>query len=65
VEDAGGDLRTLAERRAQHLQRLAVRYEDERFVSRIPPASRLRNQPLETWVVGVHRVRLLAKRAVV
>ena len=65
MEDAGRDLRTLAERGAQHLQRLAVRHEDERLVSRIAPARRLRRQPLEARVAGVHGVGLLTKRAVV
>ena len=34
VEDAGRQLRALAERRAQHLQRLAMRHEDQRLLLR-------------------------------
>ena len=45
VESAGGELRALAERRAQHFQCLAVRDEDERFLARLTPARRLRQQP--------------------
>ena len=38
VEDAGRELRALAERRAQHLERLAVRHEDERLLPGFLPA---------------------------
>src|SRR5262245_57335215 len=55
----------MAHRRAQHLQRLAVRHEDERFVSPIFPAWRLRQQPLEPLIAGVRGVRLLTKVALV
>ena len=65
VEDAGRELRPVAERRAQHLQRLAVRHEDERLLPRVSPARRLRQQPVEARVAGVHRLRLLAQRAFV
>ena len=65
VEDAGRELRPVAERRAQHLQRLAVRHEDERLLPRVSPAWRLRQQPVEARVAGVHRLRLLAQRAFV
>ena len=46
VEDAARELRPVAERRAQHLQRLAVRHEDERLLPRVAPAGRLRQQPV-------------------
>ena len=59
VEDAGRQLRAVAERRAQHLQRLAVRHEDERLLSRVSPARRLRQQPVEARIGGVHRLGLL------
>ena len=38
VEDAGRELRAVAERRAQHLQRLAVRDEHERLLAGVAPA---------------------------
>ena len=47
VEDAAGQLRPVAERRSQHLQRFAVRHEDERPLLRVAPAGRLRQQPFE------------------
>ena len=65
VEHAGRQLRAVAERRAQHLQRLAVRHEHERLLSRVPPAPRLRQQPVEARVAGVHRLRLAAQRGFV
>ena len=65
MEDAGCDLRTLAQRGAQHLERLAVRHEDERLLSGIAPARRLRCQPLDARIAGVDRVGLLTKPAVV
>ena len=65
VEDAGRELRAVAERRAQHLQRLAVRHEDERLLVRPPPARRLAQQPVEARVGGVHRVGLRLQRAFV
>ena len=65
VEDAARQLRPVAERRAQHLQRLAVRHEDERLLPRVPPAGRLRQQPVEARIAGVHRLRLVAQRGFV
>ena len=57
VEDAAGKLRTVTERRAQHLERLAVRHEDERLLLRVSPPGRLRQQPVEPRVAEVHRCR--------
>ena len=65
VEDAARELRAVAERRAQHLQRLSVRHEDQRLLPRVAPAWCLRQQPLEARIAGVHRVGLLAQLALV
>ena len=65
VEDAARQLRPVAERRPQHLQRLAVRHEDERLLPRVAPAGRLRQQPVEARVAGVHRLGLAAQRGFV
>ena len=65
VENAARQLRPVAERRAQHLQRLAVRHEDERLLPRVSPAGRLRQQPFNARVAGVHRLRLAAQRSFV
>ena len=65
VEDAGCELRPAAECRAQHLQCLAVRHEDERFLPRVTPARRLRQQPEKARIAGVHRFGLLAECALV
>ena len=61
VEDAGRELRPLAERRAQHLQRLAVFHEDQRLLPRVAPAGRPREQPEQARIGGVHRRGLLAQ----
>ena len=65
VKDAGRQLRAVAERRAQHLQRLAMRDEHERLLARVAPARRLREQPLDARIRRVHRLRLIAQRALV
>jgi hypothetical protein len=46
VEGAAGDLRAIAERRSQHLERLAMRDEHERLLIGSSPAPGLRQQPL-------------------
>ncbi len=65
VEDTGRELRPLAERRPQHLQRLAVFHEDERLLPRVAPAGRPREQPEQARIGGVHRRGLLAQLAFV
>jgi hypothetical protein len=54
VEHAGGELRPMAEHRAQHLQRLAMRDEDERLLAGGTPARRPLQQPLDARIVRVH-----------
>jgi hypothetical protein len=60
VKHAAGELRPSAQRVAQHLQRLAVRGEDERFLVLAPPALRLGQKPLEPRIGSIHGLRLLA-----
>ncbi len=64
VEDAGGELRAVAERRPQHLQRFAVGDEDQCLLPRVTPARRVREQPRDARVAGVHGFGLLTQRAV-
>ena len=65
VEDAAGELRSRAERVAQHLERLAMGHEHERLLVRPPPALRLRQQPLEARIGPIHRLRLLPQLGLV
>ena len=63
VEDAGRQLRPVAERRAQHLQRLAVRHEDERLLPRVRQRGACASSQSRRGSLGVHRLGLLAQRA--
>ena len=51
----------MAERGPQHLQRLAVRDEHQRLLPGVAPARRLRRQPLDARVRGVHRLRAASR----
>ena len=59
VEDSACQLRPRAQRVSQHLERLAVRHEDERLLVRPPPAPAVRQQPLEARVPPIHLLRPL------
>ena len=65
VEDAAAELRSRAERLAQHLERLAMGHEHERLLVRLTPALRLRQQPQEARIGSIHRLRLLPQLGLV
>ena len=65
VEDAAGELRARAERVAQHLQRLAMRDEDERLLVRPPPALACVSSQSSRGSVAIHRLRLLPQLGLV
>ncbi len=64
MKDPARKLGTVAECGAQHLERLSMRNEDQRFLLRRPPAWRVREQPHKPRIGLVHRLGLLAEVAV-
>ena len=65
VEDAARELRAGAEGVTEHLQRLAMRREDQGLFVRPSPALRLRQQPVESRIGSIHRLRLVAQLGLV
>ena len=64
MKHARGQVRAIAERRAKHLQRLAMRHEDEGLFLGGSPERCVRDQPLDAGIGGVHRLDLRPQRVV-